>query len=127
MLVKYINDKKEQWDQFLDMCIYAYNTSQHDSTHFSPYEMFDRKAVLSIDLDTCRDDAATILHEFNSVPRFSPSVVESAAAYRAKLQQSTKENIPNTQQKQKENYDRKHCKPGTYDVGAQVLLRDLTR
>lgn len=35
MLVKYISDKKEQWDQFLDMCMYAYNTSQHDSTHFS--------------------------------------------------------------------------------------------
>ena len=128
MLVKYINDKKEQWDQFLDMCIYAYNTSQHDSTHFSPYEiMFGRKAVLPIDLDTCRDDAATILQQFNSAPRFSPSMVESAATYRAELLQSAKENILKAQEKQKENYDRKYCKPGTYEVGAQVLLRDLTR
>ena len=99
MLVKYIIDKKEQWDQFLDMCIYAYNTSQHDSNHFSPYEiMLGRKAVLPIDLDTCRDAAATLLQQFNSAPRFSPSVVESAVAYRAKLLQSAKENILNTQE-----------------------------
>ena len=74
-----------------------------------------------------RYDAATLLQQFNSAPRFSPSAVESAAAYQAKLPQSDKENILNAQQKQKENYDRKHCKPGTYDVGAEVLQRDLTR
>ena len=31
------------------------------------------------------------------------------------------------QQKYKEQYDRKHCHPGAYQVGAKVLRRDFTR
>ena len=40
------------WDDLLDTCIYAYNTSVHESTSFTPFEvMFGRKAVLPIDVE----------------------------------------------------------------------------
>ena len=40
------------WDNLLDTCIYAYNTSVHESTSFTPFEvMFGRKAVLPIDVE----------------------------------------------------------------------------
>ena len=40
------------WDGLLDTCIYAYNTSLHESTSFTPFEvMFGRKAVLPIDVE----------------------------------------------------------------------------
>lgn len=59
----------------------------------------------------------------STAPGLSPSIVEMAAAYRAKLlENAKKENILKAHEKQKQNYDRKHCKPGTYEVGAQVLL-----
>ena len=57
MLVKFIASKKECWQDYLDTCVYvyAYNTSRHDSTLFTPFEfMFGRQAVLPIDV---RSDA----------------------------------------------------------------------
>ena len=39
------------WDDLLDTCIYAYNTSVHESTSFTPFEvMYGHKAVLPIDV-----------------------------------------------------------------------------
>ena len=55
MLVKFITSRKESWQDYLDTCVYAYNTSHHDSTRFTPFElMFGRQAVLPTDV---RSDA----------------------------------------------------------------------
>ena len=52
MLVKFIMDKKDVWDVFLDTCVYAYNTSVHKSTSFSPFEvMFGRRAFMPVDIE----------------------------------------------------------------------------
>ena len=52
MLVKFIMDKKDVWDVFLDTCVYAYNTSVHESTSFSPFEvMFGRRAFMPLDIE----------------------------------------------------------------------------
>ena len=53
MLVKYIEDKKECWEDYLDSCVFAYNTSKHESSKFTPYEvMFGHRALLPIELGT---------------------------------------------------------------------------
>ena len=42
--------RKEQWEDYLDTCIYAYNTSKHESSKYTPFEvMFGRQAVLPVD------------------------------------------------------------------------------
>ena len=52
MLVKFIDKKKEDWEDYLDTCVYAYNTSKHESSTFTPFEvMFGRQAVLPVDLN----------------------------------------------------------------------------
>ncbi|KAL5460390.1 hypothetical protein EMCRGX_G033836 [Ephydatia muelleri] len=53
MLVKFIMDKKDDvWDVFLDTCVYAYNTSVHESTSFSPFEvMFGRRDFMPVDIE----------------------------------------------------------------------------
>ena len=52
MLVKFVADKKESWADYLDLCVYAYNSSRHESSKFSPFEvMFGRRAVLPVDFD----------------------------------------------------------------------------
>ena len=52
MLVKFIMDKKDVWDVFLDTCVYVYNTSVHESTSFSPFEvMFGRRAFMPVDIE----------------------------------------------------------------------------
>lgn len=59
MLVKFINEKKESWEDYLDTCVYAYNTAWHESSKFTPFElMFSRRAVLPVDI---RSDADAML------------------------------------------------------------------
>ena len=56
MIVKYTQEKKEEWDACPDSCVFAYNTSKHASALYTPFEiMFGRKAVLPIDISVQKD------------------------------------------------------------------------
>ena len=117
MLVKYLGEQKEHWELFLDTCLYAYNTSCHESTRYAPFElMFGRKCVLAIDIDMDTSNVEAILDDFHKAKDFSPSKVDRAAAQRQQVLEAAKANIIVAQQKQKEQYDRKHCKPGTVNA-----------
>ena len=51
-LVKFFHSKKSAWSSFLDTCVFAYNTSRHESTCFTPFSlMFSRQATLPIDVE----------------------------------------------------------------------------
>ena len=44
MLAMYVNEDQTDWDMFLPMVVYVYNTSIHESTGFQPFEiMYGRK------------------------------------------------------------------------------------
>ena len=61
MLVKYIEDKKECWE---DYCVFTYNTSKHESSKFTPFEVtFGRRALLPIELGT--PDKSLLMMELN--------------------------------------------------------------
>ena len=63
MIVKFTATKKDQWDEFLDTSVFAYNTSRHDSTLYSPFElMFGRKAILPVDVDYETKDGIELLN-----------------------------------------------------------------
>ena len=52
MLTKYAHTQNRKWCSFLDTCVFAYNTSCHEASRFTPFElMFSRRATLPIDLD----------------------------------------------------------------------------
>ena len=58
MLVKFVREKKETWESYLDTCIYAYNTSRHETSLFTPFElMFGRKSIIPVDLDNGSEHA----------------------------------------------------------------------
>lgn len=81
MLVKFCQDSRDNWDQHLDTCTFGYNTSRHESTKFSPFElMFGRKAVLPVELQTTTLSPEAALDEFSSNPS-----IESNATLLAKL------------------------------------------
>ncbi|CAF1575324.1 unnamed protein product, partial [Didymodactylos carnosus] len=49
-IAKLLDSEYNNWDEFLDPVIFAYNTGVHSSTKFSPYELqFGRQPRLSID------------------------------------------------------------------------------
>ena len=93
------------WDDLLDTCIYAYNTSVHESTSFTPFEvMFGRKAVLTIDVEM--DIASPYI---NDEAEPLGLVIERLSEQRLKTLTMVKECIHRAQKKQKDPYDRKHA------------------
>ena len=52
MLSKFVSNHADDWDQWLDPVVFAYNTSRHDSTGYSPYEMiFGRTPRMPFELE----------------------------------------------------------------------------
>lgn len=65
MIVKFIGKKKQDWEDYLDECLFAYNTARQESSKFTPFElMFSRKAILPVDLQTQKKDAKGILEQW---------------------------------------------------------------
>lgn len=49
--MKNVKAEKKNWGEYLDICIFACNTSHHKSTPLSPFSvMFGRKAYLPVDI-----------------------------------------------------------------------------
>ena len=70
MLVKYTWTRKETWDEHLDSCVFAYNTSQQESTLYSPFEvMFGRLARLPIEADTDNEEPSRLLDAYLEEPQ----------------------------------------------------------
>ena len=96
MQVKFAASKKNQWDEFLDTCVFAYNTSrQHEL-------MFGRKATLPIDIEICKNAVDDCPKKILDVGELSTSEVEQMAAERLQQLNEAKANIKIAQQKQKE-------------------------
>ena len=115
MLVKYIDDKKECWE---DSCAFAYNTSKHESSKFTPFEvMFGRRAVLPIQLGIQDESLLTMA--------LDDQVVEKHMECQKKVLESVKKNII-AQTKQKEQYDKKHANPEVFKLGSIVLKKDFS-
>ena len=100
MLVKFVDEKKETWEDYLDTCIYAYNTSRHESSLFTPFElMFGRKVVLPIDLSSGSNGVGA--DEVIGNGDDEETLANMLDARRKRLEEA-KANIVTAQQKQKE-------------------------
>ena len=125
MLVKFVHSRKTAWGSFLDTCVFAYNTSRHESTQFTPFElMFNRQATLPIDIEFRKALPEEVSREYHNLEEPDMAKLEEE---RARRLEEAKRNILEAQQKQKEVYDRKHAKPECYKIGQLVLKKDFTR
>ena len=114
MLVKFVQEKKETWWSYLNTCIYAYNTSRHESSLFTPFElMFGRKAVIPVNLDNGSEHAQPDAEEVFG-QGCDPETIQKIQEDTKKRLEKAKVNIICAQQKQKEVYDRKHHQPDVY-------------
>ena len=122
MLVKFVHTNKDCWEDYLDTCVYAYNTSKHESLRFSPFDiMFGCLAVLLIDLQTHHVDKKTFVIEKNDAD------IEEHLKDQRKILDTAKTNILAAQKRQKEQYDHKHSNPDIFKNGALVLKKDMKR
>ena len=128
MLTKYIQGSKDEWDEYLDTCLFAYNTSQHESTTFTPFElMFGRQACLPVDITSRKATPEEVLENWMQSGKMTTVDIENLFTRRQELVKVAKTKIKVAQEKQKHYYDIKHSKPCVYDVGAKVLLKDFRR
>ena len=119
-----LNNAEEEWKEHIESILFAYRTSKHHSTGFTPFKlMYGREARLPIDL---------------AVPN-TPTAVPSADDFNMKLQhlQQAKaevreiagRNLAKSQERQKKNFDLRHSAP-TMEVGQRAVVknsRKLTR
>ena len=129
MLVKVTESKKEAWSSYLDTCVFAYNTSRHESSKFSPFElMFGRRATLPIDIELRKAGPEEMLRKhLDDVPVNELDDFTRLQNERQKRLEEAKANILAAQEKQKDHYDRKHACPECYQVDALVLKKDFLR
>ena len=109
MLVKFITDKKDDvWDVFLDTCVYAYNTSVHESTSFSPFEvMFGRRDFMPVDIE---------------IDKETP-IINNEATSGADMERLSEQRL---KKMQKDVYNRKHS-PNSFSIGEFILKKDFKR
>ena len=101
--------------------IYAYNTSIHESTSFSPFKgMFGRKTIMPIDIEMSTKISA-IDNEVSSTD------IEMLAKQRQIIISMTKETILEAPKSQKYVYDRKHANPNYFAIGELVVMKDFRR
>ena len=125
MLVQFVAEKKETWEDYLGTCIYTYNTSHHKSSLFTPFElMFGRKPIVPVDLNSGSNGVCA--EEVVKKASDEAALRNMLDARKVKLEEA-KANIVSAQQKQKEIYDCKHHQPAVFAIDAIVLKKDFTR
>ena len=125
MLVKFVDEKKECWEDFLSTCVYAYNTSKHESSKYCPFTvMFGWQAILPVEVSSPKKEDAFVnmTSEANK-----DRIIDDHLSYRSKVAEKVKENIIAAQARQKKAYDRKRHNPETFKAGALVLRKDMKR
>ena len=123
--MKYCYRKKEEWVTYLDNCVFAYNTSLHESSGFTPFHlMFNRQAALPIDINVRKASSEEVAVEYTNLQDPNHDEVQRM---RTTHLETARENIKRAQEKQKAAYDKKHSKPNLFKKGQLVLKKDFKR
>ena len=109
ILRNYVDHHQTNWDEKLKWAVYSYNTTVHESTGYSPFQIihgFDPRSPLK------NNEAG------------DPLNMPELMTKRNEIRQSANENNKRAQAKQKLNYDKGHQK-AELSVGQLVLVREL--
>jgi hypothetical protein len=114
-LAKYCNEDHDDWDDYLQSVVYAYNTGIHATTGFAPYELaFGRKQKSPFD-----PTAPTI-----TIPA-TGDFYNRLTRTRKILINHSRDNIRRQQQRAKHRYDQ-HRKDTSYSIGDCVFVKICT-
>ena len=105
------------WDDMLPAALFAYRTSVHKSTSFSPFfAMYGQQAKLPCDITGERNQ-----EELNE------EVMESMIGINKEIKNKLSESISRAQEKQKQYYDSRHAFKHDFKVGDKVLIINAAR
>lgn len=112
VLVDYLKHyvEKKDWDKWLPLATLAYNTSKHEGTNHTPYEiLYGRNARLPSEFPPLEE-----------VPTYD-SYVKDLQLKTSEIRNTVRENLEKSKQKSKEYYDRK-IHPVQFQVGQNIYL-----
>ena len=115
MLAKMVGEHHSDWDKHLQKALFAYRTSLHESTGYSPYFVnFGRSPVLPVDVIVGRFDSE---RNDGSIPQYIKEVRKTLKnAYDV-----IRVNLDAAQKKRKDVKD-KHCSEMNFRIGDRVWL-----
>ena len=116
MLAKLVSDNQRDWDQKLPAVAFAYRTSVHETTRFTPYFlMYGREARIPADLvyGPPPDEL--------SEPRDTPEFVQQQSTALQQAYESVRQNLGLAARRRKHQYDLR-SKPQTFSVGSLVWV-----
>ena len=96
--------KKEMWSTYLELCVFAYNTSCQESIKFTPFElMFGRKATISIDIDINKEPKKVLekIPEYFFQSHYVTLLLRDIQKERAKRLELVKHSIEAAQKKER--------------------------
>lgn len=112
-LKHYVNQNQNDWDNWIPMAIFSFNTAIHSVTKFSPYELvFGSKPILPSSLTK----EPEFLYTYDNY-------VDQLKYRLNKSHEIAKNNILDSKQKSKITYDKKVKNP-LYNVGDKVYLEN---
>ena len=115
-IAKLIDHDLNNWDDYLQPVVFAYNTGVHGSTQFTPFELtFGQQANLPTD-----DPPTTFT--FNEPNDYFQNLVRQLTYYH----RIVKQNVLKQQNRSKCRYDN-HRKDPKYDLNSLVLTRNFNR
>jgi ribonuclease HI len=110
ILLSYVNENQEDWDDHVKWAVYLYNTTVHDSTGFTPYHVMFGLTPRSP------------LNVHPIVENIDPAKLDEL---RENIRESTAEQIKRAQTKQAEDYNKRHNKVAL-QIGQLVWVKEHT-
>ena len=115
IIANFVSANQSDWDQWVDQAVFAYNTSVHASTGFSPYELvFGCPPRMPLEVEL-------------GVPVFNPlSQSEYSQHLRKAIQTANslaRQQLEKSRQQQYAFYDKGHKNWPPFDIGQAVWLR----
>ncbi|CAF1475073.1 unnamed protein product, partial [Rotaria sordida] len=111
-LAKLHDRESNNWDEYLSPIVFAYNTSAHSTTHYSPFELkFGRKPRFPIDTPSSH-------YIFHTPNDYYAQLKKSLQI----IHNNARNNITQQQSKYKTYYDKNRSEP-SYNINDQVLTK----
>src|SRR2546423_9496572 len=118
-LLAKVSEKENQWDEYLEQVLFAYRTTKHATTKKTPFFMtYGREAILPID----ETDVSENIAKSESILKRTYDLINLTEE-----RENIRRTIGESQEKQKERYNKKIRHETELKIGNKVLLKDAAK